>query len=81
MLITMDNISVAGSKGGNVANISHFTHHWSVHVPECSFLTVEDFPLNFVSFLINSVERNESQNCFYRACSLFRNMYNTPSHV
>lgn len=35
-------------------SINNFTYHWSVHVPECSFLTVENFPLNFVSLLVHS---------------------------
>lgn len=39
--------------------ISNFTYHWSVHVPECSFLTVENFPLNFVSFLVHSEKKKD----------------------
>lgn len=31
------------------------THHRSVYIPESSFLTVQYFPFNFVSFLIDSV--------------------------
>lgn len=35
-------------------NVNNFTYHWSVHVPECSFLAVENFPLDFVSLLVDS---------------------------
>lgn len=38
----------------SVQQNGYFTHHWSVHVPECSFLAVKNFPLNLVSFLVNS---------------------------
>ena len=31
------------------------THHGSVHIPECSLLTVEYFSLNFISLLVHSV--------------------------
>ena len=33
------------------------THHRSVHIPECSFLAVEDLPLYFVSFLVHSEDK------------------------
>lgn len=38
-----------------------FTHHWSVHVPESSLLTVQNLPLNFVSFLVHSREKQQSR--------------------
>lgn len=46
------------------SNISHFTHHWSVHIPECPFLTVEDFPLDFVSFLVHSENKRGAFSSF-----------------
>lgn len=81
-----DNVSIdiGNSKGDDEDNISNFTHHWSVHVPECSFLTVKDFSLNFVSFLVHSERKKKCvQNCFHGACSSFQNTYDpfTPSHV
>lgn len=30
-----------------------------MHIPECSFLTVENFSLNFVSFLVHSEEKHK----------------------
>lgn len=38
-----------------------FTHHWSVHVPESSLLTVENLPLNLVPFLVHSREEQKSR--------------------
>lgn len=69
------------SEGDDKDNISNFTHHWSVHVPECSFLTVENFPLNFVSFLVHS----EGEKKGLRAVFTFKFQHTyepfAPSHV
>ena len=31
-----------------------FTHSWSVKVPKCSLLAIQNFSFHFISFLINS---------------------------
>lgn len=74
MIASVNNLD--NGKGDDEDNISNFTHHWSVHVPECSFLTVENFPLNFVSFLVHPEGKKG-------ACSVFQHVYDlqTPSHV
>lgn len=74
MIASANNLD--NGEGDDEDNISNFTHHWSVHVPECSFLTVENFPLNFVSFLVHP----EGEK---RARSVFQHKYHllTSSHV
>lgn len=60
------------------------THHWSVHVPKGSFLTVQNFPLNFVSFLIHSEEQKVSSELFLQStCSFFQHTHGafSPSRV
>lgn len=51
------------------AEVSVETYHWSVHIPEGSFLTVKNFPLNFVSLFIHSEEerRKEKDQLVFRS--------------